>query len=202
MSTTTPILGLTIPVLADPSNIETSLHPFMNAIETYAVPRFATASARSAGLPSPTNGNLAVVTGSDEADLYNGSTWIEAFWTNPWKTYTPTVAFSGGNNSGSVSGRYRKVGTMVDVAVQFIFNSSTDIGTSQEFSLPIAVRATDWQAGNLFIYDASLVRGYPGSVLTVNTTTVRMTYTGGFSPVWPNAAGDAIVFSISYEAAP
>lgn len=77
MSTTTAINGIYVPTLTDAPNINASIQPMAEDIDTLLVPRFATLAARNAAITSPANGMLCWVDETGELYLRN-TTWISA----------------------------------------------------------------------------------------------------------------------------
>lgn len=208
MSTTTPVLGIQIPTLADTSHIETSLHPFFNGVETYAAFRFANSTDRSNNLPSPTNGNMTFLNNTRQMDIYNGSAFIEIFWATNWTPFTPTLLNAQGGQTvgnGTLSGKYQKVGKTVDLCIKLIFGSTTSLGNSffPHFgNLPFSARAIDFQACSGWNYDASVFNGYTGLGQWSGTTEIRPSDHSGWltdGTPYTYTTGDSYIVQTRYE---
>lgn len=78
MATTTTINAFPVPELADAPNIETAVGNFADAVDARVIPIFSTTTARGTAIPSPTEGQMAYVTGTDELYIYSGTAWISA----------------------------------------------------------------------------------------------------------------------------
>ncbi len=209
MSTTTPILGIQIPTLSDSSNIETTLHPFYNGIESYAAFRFASSTDRSNNLPSPTNGQMTWLNNTRQLDIYNGSSFIDVFFASAWSTFNPSISGVGGSGlslgNGTLSGKYQRSGKTVDLVIKLIFGSSTTFGTHTFVhfgSFPHNARAIDFQACAVWWYDTSLVTGYAGAGQWSGTTEIRVSDFSGLpndGNPFTGASGDACVVQSRYE---
>lgn len=88
MATTTTINALPIPTLTpDAQNIETATHPFLDALDSRLVSRFTSVSVRNTSITSPTEGQLAAVTETDELYKHSGTAWLTAASRFKWKSH-------------------------------------------------------------------------------------------------------------------
>lgn len=209
MSTTTPILGVQIPTLGDVANIETSLHPFFNGIESYAAFRFASSTDRSNNLSSPTNGQMTYLSNTRQVDIHNGSSFIDIFYAAQWTTFTPSIVGTGGSGlslgNGTLSGKYQKAGKTVDMVVKLVWGSSTTFGTHifvHFGNFPFNARAIDFQANQGWVYDASAFNGYIAAGQWSGTTEIRISDHSGFindGNPFTFTTGDSIIIQGRYE---
>lgn len=81
---TTPINNIPLPSLTSPANIETSIHPMANAIDSLVVSRFTTLAARDAAIGEPAFGQVCSVSDTEEIYYWNGGAWV---------SLTPRVKF-------------------------------------------------------------------------------------------------------------
>lgn len=75
MATTTTVNGWSIPQLTDVPNIETAV-AWATSVDTRANPIFASVTARNTAIPSPSEGQEAYVTATDEKYIFNGTVWV------------------------------------------------------------------------------------------------------------------------------
>lgn len=68
--------GVSIASLTDPPDAETLAKAIANAIVAQSVMRFASASARTAGIASPTAGMVTYLADAKRVDYYDGSAWV------------------------------------------------------------------------------------------------------------------------------
>lgn len=78
MPSTTPINQISIPLLGDPANIESAIHPIANAFDSMVISRFSTPSARDAAISAPVFGMCCSVSSTSEIMFYNGTGWVGA----------------------------------------------------------------------------------------------------------------------------
>ncbi len=74
----TPIANLPWPQLGDPPNIETSIKPLADALDSLVIPRFASVSLRDAAITTPVSGQYVHVT-SHGFQKYDGTQWVTVF---------------------------------------------------------------------------------------------------------------------------
>lgn len=65
--------GLRYPASSAAPNVAQDIQNLASDVQTYSVPRFASVSARNAGLPSPVANQVAIVAGNTH--VYDGSAW-------------------------------------------------------------------------------------------------------------------------------
>jgi hypothetical protein len=134
-----PRKTFTAGTLATASDINTFL---MNQ----SVMTFADSTARATAIPTPTEGMVTFLTGNDHLTIYDGATW--RIFDLSWSDYTPTFAnFTLGN--GTVTGKYFRVGRMVQFIVQVTLGSTSVVSASGgiQASLPVAYASTARFAG-------------------------------------------------------
>jgi hypothetical protein len=140
---------------------------------------------------------------------YDGTTWTVLIGPT-WTTFTPTLAWTGSAgvmNSGNRIGRYRQLGTVVDVEMSF---SWTALGTGEGlgtgtylFSLPVACAAwypSQFQLGTGSYVDAS--QGAVGLALMSSTTSVIVNTPGGkFGSAYPTPQinGGRFTLKLQYD---
>jgi hypothetical protein len=78
MPGTTPINQISIPLLGDPSNIESAIHTIANAFDSMVISRFSTPAARDAAISAPVFGMCCAVSSTQEIMFYNGTGWAGA----------------------------------------------------------------------------------------------------------------------------
>ena len=74
-----------------------------NALAEQAISRFADATARDAGITSPTEGQFCYLTGTDALQFYDGSSWTATSLTADITGVTAGTNLSGGGSSGDVT---------------------------------------------------------------------------------------------------
>jgi hypothetical protein len=138
---------------------------------------------------------------------YDGSAW-KCIQATQWLTYTPTWRITGGTalsmGNGTLSGFYRHIGETVDVRIELLRGSTTNVGTTTyTWDLPVAAATFAQAVGVATIYQASgPVTGY--YIMMPNSTTLALNSTAGNSRVsnstftW--ADGDRILIAGSYRA--
>ena len=158
--------------------------------------------------PVATNANdvpvdLASLASQIEGDLAA----VEDLLTDAWSTYTPT--WTDGTStlsvgSGSISGRWKKIGSLVHFIVYFQRHANSNIGGANPwvFSLPVSARAYPFVQGSGWITLNG--KNLPLSVVSVAGGTVGlMGPTGRIGNTYPGSWGaELIVFGGTYEVAP
>lgn len=127
--------------------------------------------------------------------------------TTPWTAWTPTLTnLTLGN--GTQTAIYRQLGKTVDFYWQFVLGSTSTVGTSPRFTLPVAPASRYTGPWSSQINDASvgqrlaqlgLVTGSTVEVLYVNTTLFLAVITATVPFTWTTSDG-LICWGI-YEAA-
>ncbi|MFI8084358.1 hypothetical protein ACIF6L_26590 [Kitasatospora sp. NPDC086009] len=105
------------PVLGDAPNAEAGLSTLVNGIVGQTVMRFASATARSAALPTPVAGMTVWLAAEARLEIYDGAAWRTYTPAGAWTTYTPTWTADSVNPTLGVGGiltsRYVKDGRRV-----------------------------------------------------------------------------------------
>jgi hypothetical protein len=103
--------------------------------EIGAVRTFANAAARTAAIPSPTEGIVSYLNDVDRLDIHNGTTHVPAVSTGAWISYTPTIGnFTFGN--GAISARYNVIGKTMFIRIRLQLGSTSSVTGSINISLP------------------------------------------------------------------
>jgi hypothetical protein len=169
-------------------------------------------STRSAAIPTPTEGMLAVTTDNDKIDYYNGSGWVPALPVGAWEAYTPTFTNLTVGNA-TVNFTYAQIGKTVHVRGSLTFGASTAITGAVSFSAPVNLATS---AGGPVIglarYNDSgtasyvgIVSGATGSTLGLVIENVAGTYptianlSSSVPFLWTTS--DALLVSATYQAA-
>lgn len=129
-----------------------------------------------------------------------------------WTSYTPTVGGTGwAAGNASITAAYQQIGKTVHVRVSVAFGSTSTFGASASptFTLPVtAASSSASQSGVLFSENGS--SRYMGAIVVTSTSTATAyrisSSTGLLSTITSTnpftwAAGDAIRFNLTYEAA-
>jgi hypothetical protein len=171
-----------------------------------SVATFASESARSYALSSPSDGQVSYITEKDNFQVWDGSSWVTIGSNGAWTSYTPTL----GNitlGNGTLSFAYSQIGQTVNVRGRVTFGSTTSISGIATFSLPVTPLSFGYGAAN--IVAASLNYGAV-SVITGTSVVVWAYNSAGTylarantSATVPNTftTADTISFSLTYEAA-
>lgn len=125
-------------------------------------------------------------------------------------TYTPVWSSTGTAPSlgnGAITGRYIKVGRLVQFWINLTMGSTTTFGTSvYTFTLPVTAAAANANGvGTARLIDSSAGTGYGRFVAFNSTTTVLLNAEGGafvtntVPATWAN--GDSFAISGTYESA-
>ena len=108
-------------------------------------------------------------------------------WQGAWTSYTPTFTnLTVGN--GTLSAEYFQIGKLVFVRVSFVMGSTSSMGSSPFFTLPITSDSDNQNTLNLFYMEDVGVAGYGGvwvwrdaNTVYLATPAVSGTYLGGNS---------------------
>jgi len=92
---------------------------------------FTNSAARTAAIPSPTEGMVTYLTASDHFTIYSGTEWV--IWDMAWNSWTPTIT---GISTSSVTAQYVRQGKVVHFYI-YATSSGAASGTLT-FTLPIA----------------------------------------------------------------
>lgn len=205
MPAQTNILKIQIPTLSDDANIEEATHPFAESFEKFVVMVFSNTSARSSAISSPIVGMISYVQSTGNLEIYDGSTWLTMARTSQWTTFTPTISGTGVSlGNGTLTGRYQRIGRIVDVVILLAFGTTTTIGTSSFAfgSLPFNTVNTDFQAVTAWFYDDSTTNGFVGGGLFEGLTKIRPVSISGNvhnNAPFDFATSDVICLQARYE---
>jgi hypothetical protein len=157
-----PIKTFVAGTLATASDVNTYL---MNQ----SVMTFATAVARNAAIPTPTEGMVTYQSSNDHLTIYTGADWIP--FDTTWNTYTPTLANVTLGSGYTLSAAYAQLGKTVVVNFYFALGATSAITGDVSFSLPINQSSSNrsGSAGTCAVTDASPGTRYPGTVLLSGT---------------------------------
>lgn len=128
-----------------------------------------------------------------------------------WSTWTPTLTnITAGN--GTTLGRYKQIGATVYYRFRFTLGTTSAIGTSPRFTLPVAplasYTASQDPLGDVNLLDSGtanrrgqvwFVSGSTAEILSYSTTGVAATITATVPQTW--ATGDVLAASGFYEVA-
>ncbi len=124
-----------------------------------------------------------------------------------WITWSPTLTnLTLGN--GTVTAFYRRVGATIHYRFQFTYGSTSAVGTSPRFTLPVAPVSgyANFPLGDIDLTDsgtanrrgiARLVTGSTVEIVGYGTTGVAVTVTSTVPHTW--ATGDTISVAGTYE---
>lgn len=131
---------------------------------------------------------------------------VEDILTGAWSTYTPTWTDGTSTllvNSGSLSGRWKKIGSLVHFIVYFQRHADSNVGGTNPwvFGLPVSTRAYPFVQGSGWITLNG--KNLPLSVVSVAGATVGlMGPAGRIGNTYPGSWGaEQIVFGGTYEVA-
>lgn len=171
---------------------------------------FTNATARSAALPSPTEGMVTYLTGNDHFAIYTGTEWVT--YDIGWSAWTPTFTNLTQGTGAVTQCYYAKIGKTI-VAQVYVSMGTTapTVGGQIGISLPVAPASTNRSltVGNAFMRDSVGGRSWVGSVFLTSTeakmqvTGANLTYgyqvtqTATVPHTW--AANDYFSFTIMYQ---
>jgi len=124
---------------------------------------------------TPYQGQCIYETDTTKVLVYDGAAWVEMLTAGAWTSYTPTLTnLTLGN--GTLSAAYHRVGRRINFRFKFILGSTSAVGTSPQFTLPVQAHS-DWAInmpiGSCILLD-SAVQVYLGCPIMINATTVAM----------------------------
>lgn len=99
-----------------------------------AVMTFANATARDTALPTPNEGMVAYLEGSNHFTIYDGTQWV--VFDTAWNTFTPSYTNVTVGNGSSVA-RYIQIGKVVHMHVRFTLGTTSAITGVPGISLPV-----------------------------------------------------------------
>lgn len=172
---------------------------------------FASTAARDAAITAPVAGQVAATTDTYSLWFRGASAWVQVGpLATTWATWTPTLTQSGTVTATVTYGRYMRVGRTIIAQCDL---AATGAGTGNNkitVSLPVTAAAAGSRVvGSGHVYDTSGAVNYSQNAVLDSTTTAAIHSTGagqllgvtGSAFNGALAAGDAITFSLTYEAA-
>lgn len=178
----------------------------MNTYVMQGVLVFATTSARTSAITTPTAGMMSFITATNSLEYYDGAAWQVYLGSIAWTSYTPTLTnLTLGN--GTLTFTYQQVGKIVNVRGRFSLGSTSAVTGSATFSLPVTPTGFAYGSANILAAGANYgaVSYLSGTTVVVSTFNAAGTYaartnTSATIPATFTTA-DAISFSLTYEAA-
>lgn len=170
---------------------------------------FGGTAARTAALPTPSEGMVSVTTDDDILDYYNGSAWVTGLPFGAWDTtWTPTIT-GGWTATGTWSTYYTQIGKTVHYSAVFTLTNTTTPGNFV-FSLPVTSRVANSQVHSGWTNaggTSSPLFVRQNGTTTVNVTTINAAGTyvvnnnlaAAVPATW--AIGNIIAVNGTYEAA-
>jgi hypothetical protein len=127
--------------------------------------------------------------------VYDGSNWVDLYATlgGAWETYTPTVT-NWTLGSGSIVGRYQRIGRFVVADIEMIMGSTTGFSSNLVISLPITAKAqslTTRTIGFCQMFDVSASFLFAGNVR--QSTNNQQLIPSVYDVVTTYAAPDSII---------
>jgi hypothetical protein len=189
--------------------------------EIGAVRSFANATARTAAIPSPTEGIVTYLNDVDRLDVHNGSAFVPALSIGAWTAFTPTwvAGLTVGNGVYNTS-HYTLVGKTVHFAIDFTLGTTSAVTGQLILDMPVELSRKNIGTTGMFYctFSDTGVATIPGfataSTTSSNRFLVRYLVTAaGTNPINLNvglvsatapftwAATDKIIFSGTYEVA-
>jgi hypothetical protein len=168
----------------------------------------------SATRPSAVEGRVIYQTDDDSMYVYDGTAWTSLL--EPvagWKTYSPAIGGTGwALGNGTVTGRYQRVGRLVNFFASVVWGSTSTYGGSNlTLTLPVAARTSN-QIINFRLVDVGTTT-LVGSALTVSASATITPVVLGSAGTYVNeqagltttvpftwVSGDSVSFSGTYEA--
>jgi hypothetical protein len=185
--------------------------------EIGAVRTFANAAARTAAIPSPTEGIVTYLNDVDRLDVHNGTAFVTIADASAWTTFTPVInGLTVGNGVYNYS-KFKQIGKTVNVQVRFTLGTTSAVTGEMTLDVPSEIARVALAApGNVFGFfkdnsantfslstittsAASAARWFlrptlsSGTYLSTSATTSTIPFT------WGNT--DEIAFTATYEVA-
>lgn len=171
---------------------------------------FTNSTARTAAIPSPTEGMVTYLTASDHFSVYNGTEWV--IFDIGWNAWTPTFTNLTQGTGAVTQAFYSRIGKTI-VAQVYVSMGTTapTVGGQIGISLPVAPASTNrsLSVGMAFMRDSVGGRTWNGSVFLTSseakmqvmganlTYGYQVTQTGTVPHTW--AANDYFQFTIMYQ---
>lgn len=159
---------------------------------------------------TPYQGQEIFETDTNLLKVWSGAAWEDVVLTGAWATWTPTwTNLTVGN--GTTIAKYQKTGRVVTFRIKFTLGSTSTVGTSPVYTLPVTAAAdyiAEWPIGKAVLTDSG-VKSYNGDVQIQTTTQGNVRYDDGAGS-WSNVSatvpftwgtGDYIQLSGFYESA-
>jgi len=175
---------------------------------------FTNAAARDADLPTPNEGMVVYLTGSDHFQVYNGSAWVT--FDIGWNAWTPTFTNLTQGTGATTSAFYSRIGKTVVAQVYVTMGTTPTVGGQFSISLPVdhANSNRSGSIGTCVMRDAGAGVSYLGSVFATSSapsvarmqtigvsgstaTLSSQTATNPFT--WATTAGSYFQFTIMYQ---
>jgi hypothetical protein len=133
---------------------------------------FATAAARLAAIPAPTDGMVSYLKDTKFYYTYNGTAWLQLPNMIVPTTYTPTHNITLGSG-GTLTASYQVIGKQMRVRIKVVLGASPTMPTNPSFTIPTGytmVRTTGWLDG-IVDMQQSAAGAYLGAAQIQNSTT-------------------------------
>jgi hypothetical protein len=161
--------------------------------EIGAVQTFANAAARTAAIPSPTEGITTYQLDTNFIDTYSGTAWVPTVSNNAWTFYTPTITVAAGAiTSASTAGSFKLVGKVCHVKQSISIVNNGNAGGWIGLSLPLPAAG----GSSTGLYRENAATGAMGQIL-VSGTAIYFSSGNGY----PGGNGFNILGSFFYEVA-
>jgi hypothetical protein len=107
--------------------------------EIGAVQTFANAAARTAAIPTPTEGIVSYLNDVDRLDVHNGTAFVPAVSVGAWTAFTPTWTNLTVGNGVYNTSHYTLVGKTVHVAIDFTLGSTSAVTGDLRVDVPVQI---------------------------------------------------------------
>lgn len=179
-----------------------------------AVMKFASATARTTAIPSPTEGMVSWLDDLNQLYIYDGSAWVAVIATatpglGAWTPYSPSLTNITLGTGGTSPCYFIQIGKTVHARGRLTLGTSPTVTGAITITLPVTASSLATFTGAVNMRAAGL--DYPGMIVPSTTTIVvhaigaagtyanRVTTSSTIPNTWTSA--DRIDFSITYEAA-
>lgn len=125
---------------------------------------FTNSTARSAAIPSPTEGMVTYLTASDHFSIYNGTEWV--IYDIAWNAWTPTITNLTQGTGAVTQAYYARIGKTIVAQVYVTLGTSPTVSGGFQVSLPVdhASSNRSLAVGNVLMRDSVAARNYSGIV--------------------------------------
>lgn len=176
-----------------------------------AVMRFASASARTTAIPSPTEGMTSYLDDTNTLAIYDGSAWqtVATVGAGAWTNYTTYALTNMTLGNGTAFLYWTQTGKTVHYRGRLNWGGTTSVAGAISISLPVTASSNGAFTGSLTMRAGGV--DYLGYIANTTTTIAvsavgsagtyanRVTTSASVPGTW--TSGDNITFSITYEAA-